>query len=201
MRPTSDRSCRSTDTVRSAARRRLCGEHPIGHLLQVRRRPRRSVPAMTARSSRPSRMSQSGIRDQRIASGLDGALGCGLVEALVIGKRVRIRPSTVRMHQRRAPTRAAIRHRLGHRLKRCDEVGPVAFATKRFGIDRSMAEMLPPAVWRSTGTEIAKPLSSTRISSGSLSRHAALMHSQNSPSLVAPSPVQTSVTSSLPGLT
>src|SRR5206468_2368828 len=53
-----------------------------------------------------------------------------------------------------------------------------------------------PGVWRSTGTEMAKPLSCTKKITGSDSRHAALIASQNSPSLVAPSPVLVSVTAS-----
>src|SRR5206468_10266002 len=58
-------------------------------------------------------------------------------------------------------------------------------------------EMLAPAVWHSTGTEMAYPLSSIRNRSGSRCKQATLSDSQNSPSLVAPSPAVTSVTSSL----
>ena len=57
-------------------------------------------------------------------------------------------------------------------------------------------EMLPPAVWHETGTEMAYPLSSTRKSTGRRLRQATLSDSQNSPSLVAPSPEATSVISS-----
>ena len=56
--------------------------------------------------------------------------------------------------------------------------------------------MLPPAVLISTGTEIAYPLSSTTYTTGSARLHALLIDSQNSPSLVAPSPVETYTTSS-----
>src|SRR5512143_4219090 len=56
--------------------------------------------------------------------------------------------------------------------------------------------MLPPAVLTSTGTEIAYPLSSTRYTIGSLRLQALLSDSQNSPSLVVPSPVVQSTTSS-----
>ena len=54
----------------------------------------------------------------------------------------------------------------------------------------------PPAVFTSTGTEMAYPLSSTRKTTGSLRLVAVLSASQNSPSLVVPSPVVQSTTSS-----
>jgi hypothetical protein len=56
--------------------------------------------------------------------------------------------------------------------------------------------MLPPAVCTSTGTEMAYLLSSTRKTTGSFRLQAVFMASQNSPSEVVPSPVQTTTTSS-----
>ena len=58
-------------------------------------------------------------------------------------------------------------------------------------------ETLPPAVWTSTGTEMAYSLSSTMKRTGSFRLHAVLSASQNSPSEVVPSPVvQTTISSS-----
>src|SRR5678815_3081350 len=57
-------------------------------------------------------------------------------------------------------------------------------------------EMDPPAVPTSTGTEMAYPLSSTRNTTGSLRLQALFIASQNSPSLVVPSPVEQKITSS-----
>ncbi len=51
--------------------------------------------------------------------------------------------------------------------------------------------MLPPAVPTSTGTEIAYSLSSIRNSTGSFRLEAEFSDSQNSPSLVVPSPQET----------
>ena len=49
----------------------------------------------------------------------------------------------------------------------------------------------PPAVCTSTGTEIAYPLSSMRNNTGSFRLLAVFSASQNSPSLVVPSPADT----------
>src|SRR5687767_8897796 len=57
-------------------------------------------------------------------------------------------------------------------------------------------EIEPPAMPTSTGTQIAEPLSSTRDTTGSFRFVAVFNDSQNSPSLVVPSPVVTSTTSS-----
>ena len=51
--------------------------------------------------------------------------------------------------------------------------------------------MSPPGVWASTGTEIAYWLSVIRKRTGSASVAAVLIASQNSPSLVVPSPAET----------
>ena len=51
--------------------------------------------------------------------------------------------------------------------------------------------MVPPAVWTSTGTEMAYLLSSIRKSMGSFRLQAVFSASQNSPSLVDPSPPET----------
>jgi hypothetical protein len=51
--------------------------------------------------------------------------------------------------------------------------------------------MLPPGVCASTGTEMAYLLSVIRKSTGARRRLAALSDSQNSPSLVDPSPPET----------
>src|SRR5687767_2287920 len=56
--------------------------------------------------------------------------------------------------------------------------------------------MSPPAVWYSAGQEMAYPLSSTTHTTGSCSVQIVFMNSQNSPSPVAPSPIDTYVTSS-----
>ena len=58
-------------------------------------------------------------------------------------------------------------------------------------------ETFPPAVWTSTGTEIAYSLSSITKSTGSFRLHAVFSASQNSPSEVVPSPaVHTTISSS-----
>ena len=51
--------------------------------------------------------------------------------------------------------------------------------------------MLPPAVPTSTGTEMAYSLSSIRYNTGSFRFDAVFNDSQNSPSLVVPSPQET----------
>ena len=56
--------------------------------------------------------------------------------------------------------------------------------------------MLPPAVPTSTGTEMAYSLSSITNSTGSFRFDAEFSASQNSPSLVVPSPQETNTTSS-----
>src|SRR5579864_3913235 len=71
--------------------------------------------------------------------------------------------------------------------------------TLRFGWPETSREISPPGVSCSTGTEIAQPLSWIRKITGRLSRHAALIASQNSPSLVAPSPQLVIVTASEAG--
>ena len=68
---------------------------------------------------------------------------------------------------------------------------PSTSSTCRSGKERVSREMLPPAVWTSTGTEMAKSLSVIRNRTGARRRQAALSDSQNSPSLVAPSPPET----------
>jgi|GEM_PF-5106036 len=73
---------------------------------------------------------------------------------------------------------------------------PSTSAKWKFGKFATSREMLPPGVCTSTGTEIAYSLSSITNSTGSLPVEAVFIASQNSPSLVAPSPLQTSVTSS-----
>src|SRR5579872_5396387 len=74
---------------------------------------------------------------------------------------------------------------------------PSTSSTYRPGKLRTSLEIEPPGVLTSTGTEIAYPLSSTRYTTGNLRLHAVLSDSQNSPSLVAPSPVETYTTSSV----
>ena len=61
---------------------------------------------------------------------------------------------------------------------------PSTCCTKRLGNPLTSLEIEPPAVFTSTGTEIAYPLSSTRKTTGSFRLHAVLRLSQNSPSLV-----------------
>jgi hypothetical protein len=61
--------------------------------------------------------------------------------------------------------------------------------TSRFGNDATSFEMSPPGVCTSTGTEMAYPLSWTTNRTGAIRVQAVLSDSQNSPSLVAPSPI------------
>ena len=64
------------------------------------------------------------------------------------------------------------------------------------GLDRMSREMSPPGVCTSTGTEIAYPLSSMRNRTGNCLVQVAPIASQNSPSLVAPSPSDVNTISS-----
>src|SRR6185503_2576382 len=76
---------------------------------------------------------------------------------------------------------------------RYDAIGslPSTSSTQnRFGKFFTSRATLPPAVCTSTGTEIAYPLSSIRNSTGSFRLQAVFMASQNSPSLVVPSPAE-----------
>ena len=111
---------------------------------------------------------------------------------------MRVGPDHVRMDQRRPVAFAAVLRRVAHgavatRGNRCR---PPPAGTVREP-DAVSAEMLPPGRLRLDGTEIAYPLSSTRKSSGRSRQARMFSDSQNSPSLVAPSPAQTSVISSL----
>ena len=65
--------------------------------------------------------------DHRVAGGLGGALGLGLVETLVIGERVRIGPRAAGVHQNGRLLAAAVRDRLGHGGVGGEEVAAVAF--------------------------------------------------------------------------
>ncbi len=68
---------------------------------------------------------------------------------------------------------------------------PSHSSTRSPGIERKIFEMLPPAVCASIGTEMAYLLSVIRKTTGARRRQAAFNASQNSPSLVEPSPPDT----------
>ena len=72
-----------------------------------------------------------------------------------------------------------------------DRIGAINFFEMEIGESATRREMFPPAVCTSTGTEIAYPLSSTQKITGSLPSAAVFSASQNSPSLVVPSPSET----------
>jgi hypothetical protein len=76
---------------------------------------------------------------------------------------------------------------------------PSTSSMYRFGNEARSFEIDPPAVLTSTGTEMAYLLSSTRKTTGSLRLQAEFIASQNSPSLVVPSPQVQSTTSSPTG--
>ena len=65
--------------------------------------------------------------DDRVARLFGCALGLGLIETLVVGKRMRIRPRHGGMHQRRPLAGARMRHRFGQRLIRRHEIRAVHF--------------------------------------------------------------------------
>src|SRR5512145_2844372 len=67
---------------------------------------------------------------------------------------------------------------------------------RRWGKERTSLEIDPPAVFTSTGTEMAYLLSSMTNTTGRRRLQALLSASQNSPSLVVPSPEETNTTSS-----
>ena len=73
---------------------------------------------------------------------------------------------------------------------------PSHSSSRRAGNPATSLEILPPAVFTSTGVEMAYPLSSTRKTTGSFRLDAVFIASQNSPCEVVPSPVVTSTTSS-----
>ncbi len=91
----------------------------------------------------------------RVAFGFGRAFGCGLVETLVIGERMRVGPDDVRVHQRRPFARAALIDGLAQRVVAGGEVRAIHLRSSRLGKPASSREMLPPAVWHSTGTEMA----------------------------------------------
>src|SRR5204862_235978 len=93
------------------------------------------------------------------------------VDDLVVGERMGVGAGDVRVHQRRSLPLTDV---LGYAIS-----VPVEVQTE------------PPAVCTSTGTEIAYPLSSMRNSTGSFRVEALFNASQNSPSLVVPSPAET----------
>ena len=127
-----------------------------------------------------------------IARGIALALGVGAVEALVVGERVGIRANHVGMHEGGTFAGAAVFHRaveggVGWRPDRCRR----SLQNGSSGNPDTRREMLPPAVCTSTGTEIAYSLSCTTKTTGSRRLAAVFSASQNSPSLVVPSPSET----------
>ena len=66
------------------------------------------------------------MRTQRIASRFGLALRRRLVQLLVVGERVRVRPRHRGVHQRRTVAVAGVRHGLAHRPIAGEEVGAVA---------------------------------------------------------------------------
>jgi hypothetical protein len=74
-----------------------------------------------------------GVGDERIAARLSCAFRRALVKALIVGQRVRVRASTVRVDQGRTAAGAAIRNGLRHGLERLDKVGAVAFGDMQAG--------------------------------------------------------------------
>jgi len=135
----------------------------------------RSVAACTSRStscviSSSAVRIQNTFRDQPFRKSHDGIAGAshpparlGLVQLFVIGKRVRVGRMHVACTNTGMRLRAAVVHRFAHGREGLEKIR--AIATKSLETRktrRPICEISPPAVWRSTGTEIAQPLSSTR---------------------------------------
>ena len=104
----------------------------------------------------PSSIRNFGKLDDRVARGFVCALARRLVEPLVVGERMRIGPDAVRVHQRRAVPFAAVRGRRCHGAVGGREIGAVHLDREQIRESRASSfEMCRPAVWLSTGTEIA----------------------------------------------
>ena len=97
----------------------------------------------------------------------------------------------MRVDERRAFAGAAMRHGARKRRIADDGIGSVDLFEMEVGETATRREMFPPAVCTSTGTEMAYPLSSTTNMTGSFRLEAVFSDSQNSPSLVVPSPRET----------
>ena len=124
------------------------GQNDLVDLFLNRRRSRR-------RSRGPVRRATREYRDW-VARGVRFALGRRPVHHLVVRQRVRVRTNHVRVNERRtlsstARTRRALRIAVVAR----DEVAAVDFLDGRSGNERTSFEIEPPAVFTSTGTEIA----------------------------------------------
>ena len=91
----------------------------------------------------------------RIAHGIGFTLRCGTVELVVIGKRMRVRPDHVPMHESRSLARAAMFHRCLEGAQAGLGVGAVDLLKVEIGKVRHQREMLPPGVFTSTGTLMA----------------------------------------------
>ena len=95
------------------------------------------------------------VRD-RVARRVGLALFGRAIHHFVVGQRVRVRPNDVRVDERRAFALARVVDRALHRLVARDEIAAVDFLDVTGpGNDATSFEMLPPAVFTSTGTEIA----------------------------------------------
>ena len=92
----------------------------------------------------------------RIAPRFGFALRRRLVQLLVVGQRVRVRPDDARVHERRTLARADVRGRLAHRAEAGEEIGAVDRIDVQAGKrSRRAARCRRPASATSTGTEIA----------------------------------------------
>ena len=163
-----------------------------GHAPRSRgRRPRRSRPARRRWRGRwREGTPRSRVMGSRRASA-SRSVG-GLVQLLVVGERMRVRADHVRVHERRALARADVRRqprasRRGWRRNRCrpprrragrETTGQVVRCRRR------PSALRPARRWRSRCPRRGR-------ARGSCFVHATLSASQNSPSLVAPSPSDT----------
>ena len=92
----------------------------------------------------------------RIARGVGLALVGRTVHHLVVRQRVRVRTNHVRVHERRALPLARVVDRALHRLVAGEQIAAVDFLDVQIReATLTSFEMLPPAVFTSTGTEIA----------------------------------------------
>ena len=121
---------------------------PSARRRRFRDRPPRASPRGRAVGGEAVRLQELGEPADRIAPRFGFALRRRLVQLLVVGQRVRVRPDDTGVDERRTVARAHVRRppsRMARRLAR--KSVPSIESTWRPGNDRTSREMSPPGVW------------------------------------------------------
>ena len=120
-------------------------------------------------SRMPSRNQEHLQARDGIALGIALALDIGAIKLFVVRQRMRIRTNHMPMHKCRTLARADSARPPLHRGIAGHRIGAINFFKMKIGeILKPAAKYFRPAVFTSTGTEIAYSLSSTQKSTGSL---------------------------------